>query len=645
MKIYRLPFLLFFFSLHSSLAFCGIREQLHQLAVSKRDTNKVILLGNLCYDYRFVSADSAMMFGEEALRLANDLKFSKGIAQAYNDLGILYIDRADYRKATEQLKESMKIRESLNDLPGMASLYNKLGIIDQKQGRLKDALQNQIAALKIYEKLGQDKWVGYCLNNIAIIHQNLGDLDNALEFHQRALQYRLKMNDSLGEATSYSNLANLYCRMRDTTRSIEYYEKALALSRQLRNDELISGNLSNMGNIYMGQKAFPVAIGLYRESLKIREKLGDLKGISSSLSRLGTAYTETGRYSEALKVLNRSLNIARKIAVLEEETSALIGLARLKALTNQHDSAFYFMQQYVAMKDSAYDGRIRQQILEVQTKYENEKLAQDLELAKHDKEFAEISLIQKKTQLLLLLFILISMTGAAIFLFYRHQQRQRAAAAAEKIRENEARLNAVLEGQEEERRRIARELHDGLGQTITAIKLNYKTLSDKVSGQDQLLDYRRIESMLDSASSEVRSISHQMMPKELEQFGLIAAVEGTLRLILENTPVRYNFEHNGFRERIGSQSELVLFRVLQELVNNVIKHSGADMLNVQLIRLNSHAVLNVSDNGIGFDVHKHEKKGIGLLNIAGRIDGIKGHLHFESVPGEGTNVTIRIPVE
>ncbi len=645
MKIFRLPLLLFFVSLHSSLAYCGIKDQLHQLAVSKPDTNRVILLSNLCYDYRFVSADSARLFGEQALKLANDLKFSKGIAQAYNDLGILYIDKADYRKATEQLKEAMKIREYLNDLPGMASLYNKLGIIDQKQGRLKDALQNQLAALKIYENLGQDKWIGYCLNNIAIIHQNLGDLDNALGYHQRALQFRLKMNDSLGEATSYSNMANLYCRMRDTIRSLEFYEKALALSRQLRNDELISGNLSNMGNIYMGQKAYPVAIGLYRESLEIREKLGDLKGISSSLSRLGTVYTETGRFPEALKVLTRSLHIARKISVPEEETSALIGLAKLKALTSQHDSAFYYMQQYIAMKDSAYDGRIRQQILEVQTKYENEKLAQDLELAKHDKEFAEISLIQKKTQLLLLLFILISMTGAAIFLFYRHQQRQKAAAAAEKIRENEARLNAVLEGQEEERRRIARELHDGLGQTLTAIRLNYQSLAGKVTSPDQLQDFRRLESMLDSASSEVRSISHQMMPKELEQFGLIPAVEGTLKLILENTPVKYNFEHSGFRERIGKHSELVLFRVLQELVNNVIKHSGADMLNVRLLRVTSHAVLSVSDNGIGFDVHKHEKKGIGLLNIAGRIDGIKGHLHFESAPGNGTIITIRIPVE
>jgi signal transduction histidine kinase len=324
--------------------------------------------------------------------------------------------------------------------------------------------------------------------------------------------------------------------------------------------------------------------------------------------------------------------------------SALLGMAKLKALTNQPDSAFSYMKLYIATKDSAYDERIRQQILEVQTKYENEKLSQDLELAKHDKEFAEISLMQRKTQIWLLVFVLISMTGAAIFLFYRHQQRQKAAADAERIIENEARLNAVLEGQEEERRRIAKELHDGLGQTLTAVKLNYQTLSEKAISPEYQKDFKKLETMLESANAEVRSISHQMMPRELEQFGLIAAVEGMLKLNLENTPLKYHFEYSGFRQRVGNQVELVLFRVLQELVNNVIKHSGANMLQVQLLKHTNHVVMSVSDNGHGFEVEKHEKKGIGLLNIAGRIDGIKGHLHFESEPGAGTTVTIRIPL-
>ena len=608
------------------------------------DTNKVILLSNLCWEYRTVSADSALMFGTEALKLARDLKYLKGIAQACNDLGILYIDKADYKKATGYLREAMKIRENLNDLQGMASLYNKLGIIDQKQGRLKEALENQIEALKIYQKLRQDKWIGYSLNNIAIIHQNLGNLEKSLEYHKLGLEYRLKMKDTVGEANSYSNMANLYAKMRDTTLSLTYYEKGLLLSRALKNGEYISANLSNMGNIYMAQSNYAKALRLFSESLEIRERLGDLKGISSTLSRMGTVYTEIGRYHEASEALMRSLKISKKISVLEEEMSALLGLAKLKARINQPDSAFVLMKSYIAIMDSAYEERLQQQIFDVQNKYENEKLEQDLQLVKKEKQFADISLKQRKTQLWLLVFILISMTGAGIFLFYRHQQRQQAAIDAEKIVQQEARMNAVLHVQEDERRRIAKELHDGLGQTLSAIKLNYQNLANKAINPGYLADFNKLEKMLDNANAEVRSISHQMMPKELEQFGLIAAVDEMLRINLENTHLKYSFEHNGVIDRIGNETELALFRVLQELVNNVIKHSKADMLNVQIIKHSGNVVLNVSDNGVGFDVDRYEKKGIGLLNIASRIDGIKGHLHYESTPGIGTTVTIRAVV-
>ena len=623
----------------------GITAHLQELIHAKEDTLKVKLLSDLCWEYRFVSTDSALIFGSMALRLADKLNFSKGVAQALNDIGIIYIDKADYKKATENLHKSMKIREQLNDRLGMASLYNKLGIIDQKQGRLKEALENQIAALKIFRELGQDKWIGYTLNNIAIIHQNLGNLEKSLGYHKSGLEYRLKMKDITGEANSYSNMANVYAKMRDTTLSLFYYEKALSLSRNLKNGEYISANLSNMGNIYMAKGDFQRAIHLFSESLEIRERLGDSKGISSTLSRLGSVLTETGRYHEASAALIRSLTIARKISVVEEEMSAMLGLARLKALTHQPDSAIVLMKQYITTRDSVYNEQIRQQILDVQNKYENEKLEQDLQLIKKENEFAEIRLSQRKTQIWLLVFIMISMTGAGIFLFYRNRQHQKSMAATEKLVQQEARMKAVFSGQEEERRRIARELHDGIGQTLSAIKLNYNILTVKSANSIHSSDFNQIEKMLDIAYGEVRTISHQMMPKELEQFGLIAAVEGMLMVNLQKTPLKYQFEHNGFEERVGDQIELVLFRVLQELLSNVIKHSQANLVNVQLLKLTSHVVLNVSDNGVGFDVETHEKKGIGLLNIAGRIDGIKGHLRYESFPGTGTSVTVRTPIQ
>lgn len=625
--------------------FGNSNEHIQQILNAKSDTNKVKSLSDLCWNYRFRSADSALIFGQQALQLAIETNYPKGIAQAYNDMAIIYIDKANFRSATNYLNEALTIRRQLSDSLGIAAIYNKLGIIAQKQGRLKDALKNQIDALKIYQSLKLDKYIGYSLNNIAIIHQNLGNNEKALEYHEKALEYRILLKDREGEATSYGNMANMYARMHDTIQAINYYEKAIALSRELKKDELISANLSNIGNIYMARKDFRKALELFTESLHIKEKLGDSKGISSTLSRIGTVYTETRRYRDAAMALNRSLKLAQSLDVVEEELSALLELAKLKALTHQTDSSFVLMRQYITLKDSVYDTRLKQQILDVQTQYETDKLEQDLYLIKKDKEFTEVKLQQRKTELWLLIFVMISITGAAIFLFYRHQQRQKATANAERIQEQEARINAVFQAQEEERRRIAKELHDGVGQTISAIKMNYQSLSGKAAEKELAPEFEKIGKMLENAGTEVRNISHQMIPKELEQFGLIPAVEGMLSLNLENAPVQYQFEHSGFSERIGSQIELVLFRVLQELVSNVVKHSKANQLTVQLVKLKTHVVMNVSDNGIGFDVERKEKNGIGLLNIASRIDAIKGNLHYDSVSGKGTTITIRTPLQ
>jgi signal transduction histidine kinase len=618
-------------------------NRVENIANAKADTNKVKILSDLCWDYRFKSADSALIFGQQALQLASQLNYQRGIAQAYNDMAIILIDKANFRSATNYLNEAMKIRQQMNDSLGIAALYNKLGIIAQKQGRLKDALQDQIDALKIYQDLKLEKYIGYSLNNIAIIHQNLENHEKALEYHEKALEYRIKLKDHEGEAASYGNMANLFAHMHDTVQAINYYEKALALSRELNKEELVCANLSNIANIYMGRKKFDQALRLFNESLRIKEKLGDLKGISSTLSRIGTVYTETRRFKEAAASLNRSLKLAQNAVVPEEELSALLGLAKLKALTHQNDSSFILMRQYIALKDSVYDTRLKQQIMDVQTQYETDKLEQDLYLVKKDKEVTEIKLQQRKTEIWLLIFVILLISGSGIFLFYRHQQRQKAVANAERIKEQEARISAVFQAQEEERRRIAKELHDGIGQTISAIKMNYQSLSGKAIEKELAPDFEKIGKMLENAGAEVRNISHQMLPKELEQFGLIPAVEGMLSQNLENAPLKYEFEHSGFTERIGNQIELAIFRILQELINNAMKHSKANLLTVQLVKLKSHVVLNVSDNGIGFDVEVQKRSGIGLLNIASRTDAIKGHLHYESAPGKGTTVTIRTP--
>jgi signal transduction histidine kinase len=240
-----------------------------------------------------------------------------------------------------------------------------------------------------------------------------------------------------------------------------------------------------------------------------------------------------------------------------------------------------------------------------------------------------------------LIFIIISITGASIFLFYRRKQKQKAALDATIIHHNEQRIRAVIDGQEEERRRIARELHDGVGQKLAGIKINWENVSDGLMKNTSHTHLKEMSVMLDSAATEVRTISHQMMPMELEQFGLLPAVDSLLSNNLKHTNIQFSFDHLGFENRLSEAIELNLFRIIQELVSNTIKHADAKQLNIQLLKRQDAVVLIVEDDGKGFKMTNNGNFGLGLMNIESRAKTINATLDIESVIDKGTTIRVR----
>lgn len=242
------------------------------------------------------------------------------------------------------------------------------------------------------------------------------------------------------------------------------------------------------------------------------------------------------------------------------------------------------------------------------------------------------------------LLILLSISG---ILFYSRQKvKQENQLQEEVIKEREKGLEAVITATEEERKRIAKDLHDGIGQQLSGLKLAWQKLSSdlqpKASQEAERMD--ELGDILDETCSEVRSISHQMMPKALSEMGLVPAIDDMLRKSIGPTEIQYRFEHFKAEGRFKESIEIGLYRICQELINNVIKHSGATELSVQLFRNKDHLVMVVEDNGKGFDMAK-SADGIGLMNISGRLNSVHGDVNYEPSPGSGTVATIRVPVQ
>ncbi len=627
------------FCLFSPKIFSNKRiDSLNKLSKSKIDTVRVRALSDLCWEYRFISSDSAFNYGQKALMLAIELDWDKGIAQAYNDLGIVYIDQNKYDHALDFFDRSMKIRKQMHDSSGVASLFNKIGIIHQKQGDLEKALDNQLKALRMYERMGRDLWIGYCLNNIAIIHQNIGNYEKSLEAHLRALDIRIEQSDKYGEGGSYGNIANVYLRTGDTVRAGEYYEKAVKIFREMASMEALAVMLNNLGGLHVSSGDYKKALEYLREAFSIRVDLGDKKAIASTLIGLGEAYTNLSMFREARRSLFKALELAQQAQVMEETKMAYQKISTMYYSLNKHDSAFYYQNLYASTIDSVYESRLNARILELQTKY-------DVEQLRKDQEIKNLTIKQQHTQNSLLIALMVFFIALTLSWYFRYKQKQRALLNAEIIRQQELRMRAVLETQEEERDRIARELHDGVGQMLSGLKMNWQSVLHKIIPEEKSQPPRiqEIDRILDEVYHEVRNISHQMMPKVLREIGLFAAIEDMLEKNLKKTRIEYELESIGKEEKLKPEIELNLFRVCQELLSNVIKHANADRLELQLINRKNVLLLLIEDNGKGFEYEKNSEKGIGLLNIASRITLLRGEIKYEQAERGGTRVSIRIP--
>ncbi len=219
-----------------------------------------------------------------------------------------------------------------------------------------------------------------------------------------------------------------------------------------------------------------------------------------------------------------------------------------------------------------------------------------------------------------------------------------------RLRMQKTRLAAVIDTQEEERRRVAKELHDGLGQVLSAIKRKLEYVRGLVSHQEVEREYEETLSMINAAMVETRRMSHNLIPNVLEDFGLFEAIERLCHQSFDKTPVRVQFQTFNFEARLPATAELSIYRIVQEAFQNIVKHADASEVSLQIVGHPDKMVLIIEDNGKGFDMLSVKQrpanaKGVGILSMRERIEFLNGSFHIYSMPGRGTTLLFEIPLE
>ncbi|MEI2708342.1 MAG: sensor histidine kinase [Chitinophagaceae bacterium] len=306
------------------------------------------------------------------------------------------------------------------------------------------------------------------------------------------------------------------------------------------------------------------------------------------------------------------------------------------------------------LENAANDLKIQKQNEEIlKQRFDSSQQATSIVSLKKENTISSLELINQKlenTKKSILLTVVGIVSVLLILLLYsyyrRYKLKREKQLQVEILAQQELATKAILEAEENERKRIASDLHDGVGQIMSAAKMNLSAMEAEIpfATDEQRKVYEKVLKLVDEGCKEVRSVSHNMMPNALVKAGLASAVKEFVNQI-DARVVKTDFYTEGLDNKLEKNVETVLYRIIQECVNNVIKHAKATHLDISLIKDNDGVAVTIEDNGIGFDSsNKNNFNGIGLKNIQTRVEFLKGTVEWNSSVGKGTLVAIHIPI-
>ena len=614
----------------------------------QNDTTRIKTLNELGgYFINVGRYDSAKQYLLIAKKSADKINFESELALSLTRLGILSENLSAYMEALAYYGHALKIRKKLRNDLSVADILANTGIVYSALGDYEKATSLYIQACEIYNRLGNKFGVAnteLSIGNICYFQKNYG---KALEYYLLSLKTHEELNDKFQVALIQYNIALIHIEREQYDLALTYCFKSLKLAREIDDKEGVASTLNGIGLSYKKKGDFKRALLYYVQGVEQYEQLQNKMRVAEGYQLIGVLYDSMKDHKKALQYFNRQLSIAEGLSGKRSLRSAYKSLSDHFGQSKDFPNAYKYQKLFEEVNDSLLSEETVRLIAESEGKYQNEKKKKEIDLLQKDSKIKLLVINENRIQIIGLAVAILFLLVFAWLLLQRNKLRSRQKLDAEILRQQDLGLAAVLEAQETERQRIAKDLHDGVGQQLVGLKLS---VQDAMAGQKNAMEIpveksTRINKILDEVAQEVRSISHQMMPGALVESGLIPALEDMLNKSFSKSVVSYHFEHSNISERFDKSIETNLYRISQELTQNIYKHSGATEVNIQLFKSQNRLILMMEDNGIGMKSEGNDQKGMGLLNITARVKSMKGELSIEPGPFAGTVITIRIPVE
>lgn len=555
------------------------------------------------------------------------------------------------------------------------------------------AIVNYENAIKIFSKFPDNRRIAISLGetyiNLGLLHNNNNDYETAIYYYLKAEEIYLKNAPNSSDlAILYSNLSITYGTINKYDEALNFSRKGLERARKGKDKVAVMNALYAHGGNLVSAKKGDTGLALLDSAKQIAIQLNDLYYIYSSDFMKAMYYYNTKQYRKAIEHYTICLNFAKKYNSTPDIGNNFLNIAgneaelRLPRLAAAHlDSstkyldykvlsiskqmyfenyaevykqlgdftkAFAFKDSVGIIKELLYQSDNIKQLEFRQARYNYEKQANEINQLEIDKRIRDLTIKQKNTLNYLLTGSAFTLLLVVLLTYRNFRQKQKLQQQRINELETEKQLEAaeaVVKGEEQERTRLAKDLHDGLGGMLSGIKYSFSTMKGNlVMTPENHQAFERSMDMLDSSIREMRRVAHNMMPEALVRFGLDTALNDFCNEINQSGALKINYQSFGLEgATIDQTTAITVYRIVQELINNTMKHAKATSAIVQLAKSNGQLSLTVEDDGTGFDTSLLKmKNGIGWINIQNRVDFLKGKLDIRSKQGEGTSVQIEL---
>ncbi len=614
------------------------------------DTLKILQLIEISDLQTFDSVEATLDYAVKAKALSEKLNYKPGIARSLASIATVYQRKKNYKTAIYFFLQAIAAGEKYkhyakedNYYPSLLNLYFYLGDYP-------GAMNASMKGLQVAEKNNDVKETALYNNLLGYIYCKQGNLDESKKYYDKYLQLAHELNDSLMQGHAFSEASEVFVSQKNYRQALDYLFKAAAIYKTLITK--YGGKAAGLIN-YSGVASARLLKVNYQigRVYKVMDKLdsaliyslpavdGSKDGLSNNYDvasfyiNAGDVYRRMGNYGKAVALLQQGLSISVEILHKENERDAYDYLAQIYQQQKKYDSAFLYYHKYTELKDSIVNNETKSKIAEIQGQYD---------VAKKDRE---INRQQQIRNILIGSFALLLLS--LLFLYNRYRLKQKNKYQQAINRQQNELFNAIVTTQDQERKRIAQDIHDSLGSVLSAAKLKLSALEESKSllSENQLAQYQTTLSLLDEASAELRNISHNIMPATLSKLGIVAALQNLIDKISSHSGLHLQFTAHGFEGRIEENVEISIYRIVLELINNVVKHAAANKVTLQMIKYPDYINITMEDDGSGYDYEKiaAQKKGMGLGNILSRVDYLKGTIDIDSSAGKGTTTIIDIP--